>query len=88
MTDTRLHIPVKVADTWETVTITSQASATVRAIKEEALERALVGKDVADRYEVKHRGAVVADERQTLEQLGVRSGQPLIVLANRRRPVV
>ena len=70
------------------VTITAKASATIRTIKEEALERALVGKDVADRYEVKYQGGAIADERQTLEQLGVRSGQPLIVLANRRRPVV
>ena len=88
MSDTRLHIPVKVADTWETVTITAKASATIRTIKEEALERALVGKDVADRYEVKYQGGAIADEGQTLEQLGVRSGQPLIVLAIRRRPVV
>jgi hypothetical protein len=60
---------------------------TVGQVKVRALATSGIDQARAGEYEVKLGGALLPDERRTLEALGVKPGSALIVLARRRRPV-
>ncbi len=79
---------VSVPDVWDTVQLRAPGNWTVARVKAEALSSALGQASIAaDAYAVKYRGALVVDETQTVEALGVPDGAPLIVLRGHRRPV-
>ncbi|HEY2825505.1 MAG TPA: hypothetical protein VGI83_08175 [Gemmatimonadales bacterium] len=82
-----LELRVWVTDVWDTVTVAATPGLTVAGMKAVALQQAM-GRpfDAAD-HEVKYRGALIADERQTLADLHVPNHAPFIVLPARRQPV-
>lgn len=78
---------VTVVDTWDTVRLDVEPSASIADVKHRALTTA-TGRTVdPDDYVVKYRGAAVLDERQTVAGLALPDGAPLIVLPGRRHPV-
>lgn len=78
---------VSVTDVWDTVHVPARQDDTIATIKAEALRRA-TGRAVNEAlYQVKYRGALILDERQTVAALGIPPDAPLIVLPARRRPV-
>ena len=77
---------VMVLDAWDAVTLDLPLSTSLADLKREALARARVRGD-PDQYLVKFRGAVLDDERRSLQEAGVPANAPLIVLFRRRRPV-
>jgi hypothetical protein len=78
---------VTVLDTWDTVRLDVEPSATLADVKRRALAAA-TGRTVdADDYVVKYHGASVLDERETVASLALAHGAPLIVLPGRRHPV-
>ena len=77
---------VMVLDAWDAVTLDLPLSTSLGDLKREALARARVLGD-PDQYLVKFRGAVLDDERRSLQEAGVPANAPLIVLSRRRRPV-
>jgi hypothetical protein len=85
--DAPMTLRVCVTDVWDTVRLGVTPSLTVRQVKTEGLAQA--GRQSADpgMYEIKYRGALLLDEDQTLEKLGVPDGAPMIILPARRRPV-
>lgn len=85
--DAPMTLRVCVTDVWDTVRLGVTPSLTVRQVKAEGLVQA--GRQNVDpgMYEVKYRGALLLDEDQTLEKLGVPDGAPMIILPARRRPV-
>ena len=87
MTADTLVVRVAVADAWETFALEASPGDGVAALKRRALDAARIVPALADRYEVKLGGALVADESRTLAELGVRDGAQLVVLCRRRRPV-
>jgi len=82
-----LQLKVWIEDVWDTVHIAASPDWSVGRVKEEAL-RAAIGNsaDPAD-YQVKFKGALVLDERNSLSQLHVPHMAPLAVLSSLRRPV-
>jgi len=77
---------VMVLDAWDAVTLDLPLSTSLGDLKREALARARVRGD-PDQFLVKFRGAVLDDERRSLQEAGVPANAPLIVLSRRRRPV-
>ena len=77
---------VMVLDAWDAVTLDVPLSTSLADLKREALARARVRGD-PDQYLVKFRGAVLDDERGSLQDAGVPANAPLIGLSRRRRPV-
>lgn len=77
---------VMVLDAWDAVTLDLPLSTSLGDLKREALGRARVRGD-PDAYLVKFRGAVLDDERRSLQEAGVPANAPLIVLSRHRRPV-
>jgi hypothetical protein len=77
---------VMVLDAWDAVTLDLPLSTSLGDLKREALARARVRGD-PNQYLVKFRGAVLDDERRSLQEAGVPANAPLIVLSRRRRPV-
>lgn len=77
---------VMVLDAWDAVTLDLPLSTSLGDLKRVALARARVRGD-PDQYLVKFRGAVLDDERRSLQEAGVPANAPLIVLSRRRRPV-
>lgn len=82
-----LHVRVWVTDVWDAVTLAARSDETVGQVKARALAAATGRAAAHGDHAVKFRGALVTDERQTLAQLRVVDGAPLIVLPARRRPV-
>jgi hypothetical protein len=80
---------VWVPDVWDVVELRVSPDQTIHQVKAAALEMAMGrGKQTnPDDFVVKYRGALVADENQTLGALEVPDRAPMIVLAARRRPV-
>ena len=85
MSDERV-VRVAILDVWTDIPITASGDTSVAMIKSQALAAARVT-EAASAYEVKFRGAALADETQTLVAAGVPSGGALIVMPRRRRPV-
>ena len=86
MSDER-QLRVTVSEAWDTVTVTAGGDRPFGEIKAEALERAL-GRTVDPAgFVLKFRGALVDDERRSLDDLDVPDGAALIVLPARRAPV-
>lgn len=83
----RMTVRITVGDTWTPAVLEASADETIAAVKARALAAAEIPADRASVYEVKVGGALVRDERRTLEETGVRNGAGLVVLARRRRPV-
>lgn len=84
---TAVRVRVFVTDTWDTVPLELTPHTTIAELKQRALREALGREPKAGDYEVKFHGALVTDERRTLQSLGVGDGAPLIVLPARRVPV-
>ncbi len=82
-----LSLRVTVGDTWVPLPIEAAPSETVAQVKARALTASGIDQARASEYEVKMGGALLPDERRTLEALEVKPGTALIVLARRRRPV-
>ncbi|MFI5279433.1 MAG: hypothetical protein ACHQU1_02970 [Gemmatimonadales bacterium] len=82
-----LPLRVTVGDTWLPLPVDAAPNETVGQVKLRALATCGIDKASAGEYEVKMGGALLPDERRTLEALGVKPGTALIVLARRRRPV-
>lgn len=82
-----LTVRVTVTDAWDRTTLTVPPDTTIDEVRRRALEATLGTAADADRYAVKFRGGFVHDLQRTLADLGVPDGAPLIVLAERRRPV-
>ena len=82
-----LALRVTVGDTWLPLPVEAAPSETVAQVKQRALSACGIDATKAGGYEVKLGGALLPDERRTLEALGVKAGSALIVLARRRRPV-
>ena len=83
-------VRVWVPDVWEVVELPAPPESTVAQVKAAALEQS-IGADARANpaaFVVKYRGALVADEGQTLGSLNLPDKAPLIVLPARRRPVV
>lgn len=82
-----LRARVFVTDVWDTVNLDLTPDTTVAELKLRALREALGREPNGDDYQVKFHGALVMDERRTLQILGARDGAPFIVLPARRVPV-
>lgn len=82
-----MTLRVMVTDVWEIVEVSASADTTIREFKQDALRRALRYEPRDDDYEVKHAGARILDEQQTVASAGIGPGAPLIVLPVHRRPV-
>jgi len=82
-----LRVRAWVEDVWGTVDLTVAPSATVAAVKAEALRRATGREPDRGTYEVKFHGALVLDESRTLGDLGVSDHASLVVQSAKRRPV-
>jgi hypothetical protein len=82
-----LSVRVSVTDVWDTVALRLAPESTVAQLKTAALARATGRPEGPGPHVVKYRGALVADEGQTLAGLGVPDGAPFIVLPARRQPV-
>ena len=82
-----LSVRVSVTDVWDTVELSLSPDATIAGLKAAALARATGRPEGPGPHVVKYRGALVADESQTLAGLGVPDGAPFIVLPARRQPV-
>jgi hypothetical protein len=82
-----ISIRVWVPEVWDIVDLSVTPQWTVARLKAEALQQA-TGRSLrmAD-YEVKFRGAKLADETRTLADLAVPDQAAFIVLASRRVPV-
>ncbi len=82
-----LRVRVWVPQVWDMVDLDVTPEWTIAKVKVAALEQA-TGRTVSPaRYEVKFRGALIADETQTLGDMLAPNGAPLIVLLTRRQPV-
>ena len=84
---TALRARIFVTDVWDTVSLDLTPHTTVAELKLRALREALGREGNAGDYQVKFRGALVTDERGTLQGLGAGDGAPFIVLPARRVPV-
>lgn len=82
-----VRVRVSVTDVWDTVELSLTPECSIAQLKAEALAQATGRTEAPAGYVVKYRGALVADERATLESLGVPDGAPFIVLPARRQPV-
>ncbi|MGE0352782.1 MAG: hypothetical protein AB7I33_06650 [Gemmatimonadales bacterium] len=81
-----MPVRVMVTDVWDEFDFALPSGTPVGELKRQALHRGHVTRDPAG-YLVKYRGAVLADEGQSLSDHGVVSNAALIVLPRRRRPV-
>lgn len=81
-----VRLRVTVTDAWDTVPIEASPDTTIRALKARALAEATGRRLDPASYIVKVRGALVLDEEQTVAELGLSHGAPLIVLPARRVP--
>ena len=82
-----MNLRVWVTDVWEAVTVPATPDMSVAAVKRAALSQALGRPVEAEAHAVKFRGALIADEGQTLAQLKAGDRSPLIVLPAHRQPV-
>lgn len=82
-----VKVRVWVPEVWDAIELWLPPDCTVAELKREALSAAMGRTLDPEEYQVKLRGALIADETQTLESLGVKPGTPFIVLPARRRPV-
>ncbi len=80
-------VRVWVSPVWDTITLDVDASWSVASVKEAALVGATAKSFDLDDFIVKFRGAEVFDEGQSLGDLGVPDGAPMIVLRGRRQAV-
>jgi hypothetical protein len=85
--DDPLSLRVTVSDSWRVVPLTLPPGSPVAELKRRALEGAAISQRHASGYEVKFGGALVADETQRLDAVGIPDGAGLVVLPRRRRPV-
>lgn len=85
--DEPLNLRVTVSDSWRVIPLALSPGSPVAELKRRALEGAAISQRHASRYEVKFGGALVADETQRLDAVGIPDGAGLVVLARRRRPV-
>lgn len=81
-----MPVRVMVQDAWDEVTLDLPGSTPLTELKQRALALTHVGRAAAD-YQVKYRGALLADEARSLADVGVVPNAALIVLPRRRRPV-
>lgn len=79
-------VRVWVPDVWDVVELETHPGQTVSAVKAAALTTAFGAAVDPAAYEMKYRGALVANE-STLGELEVPAGAPMIVVPVRRRPV-
>lgn len=82
-----MKIRVWVPEVWDHVELLGTPDLTVAQLKASALAEATGGMRDSSAYVVKYRGALITDETQTLETLGVPDGAPMIILSARRQPV-
>lgn len=82
-----MDVRVWVTDVWDAVTVATSPEMTVGAVKVLALKKAIGGPVDARGHAVKFRGALVADEAQTLGALKAPNNAPFIVLPAHRQPV-
>jgi hypothetical protein len=82
-------VRVWVPDVWDVVDLEVTPDQTFAQIKAAALERALGKGRGADprSFLIKYRGALIAEENQTVGELQVPDHAPMIVLPAKRRPV-
>lgn len=82
-----VRLRVTVTDTWDAVRLDAEPAETLAELKGRALREA-TGRSVSpDAYVLKYRGGLVLDEHQTVGDLALRDGAPLIVLPAKRQPV-
>lgn len=81
-----MPVRILVQSRWDQVTLELPATTPVDEAKRKALQLTYAVGDPAD-YLVKHRGAEVLDENQSLADAGVPPNGALIVLPRRRQPV-
>ena len=84
----RFAVRVMVTPVWDQVFLAVDPATTVADLKAQALAQATQRtSERPDDYVVKFRGALIADERTTLERLGAVPNAAFIVLPARRQPV-
>jgi hypothetical protein len=76
-----------VPDVWDNASVLVVPEDSVAAVKARGLEQITGRSADTTKYQLKFRGALVTDESQTLAELGVPDGAPLIILSASRRPV-
>lgn len=87
MTGTAMTVRIWVTDVWDNAAVLVAPEDSVAAVKARALEQITGRSADTAKYQLKFRGALVTDESQTLTELGVPDGAPLIILPASRRPV-
>lgn len=85
--DSVRSVRVWVSPVWDTITLDVDADWSVASVKEAALVGATAKSFDLNDFIVKFRGAEVFDESQSLGDLGVPDGAPMIVLRGRRQAV-
>jgi hypothetical protein len=80
-------VRVWVPRVWDMIALDVDANWSVASVKEAALIGATAMSFDLDDFIVKFRGAEIFDEGQSLDDLGVPDGAPMIVLRGRRQPV-
>ncbi len=82
-----LHLRVQSAELWDALRIDAPGSASVREVKNAALDRFFPHGHNPEEMVVKLRGFEILDEDKSLESAGFRDGSTLLLTNRRRRPV-
>ncbi len=87
MTANEIKVRVWVTDVWDTIELSVTPDHSVADVKAASLKQATGRQLDPNQYAVKFRGAVVLDESESMRELNVPDGAPMIVVPTHRRPV-
>ena len=83
---TAIPVRVMLTDVWDEFRLDLAPETPLSEVKQRVLDLGRVSQD-PDRYVVKYRGAQLAEENKSINELGIVSNAALIMLPRRRRPV-
>ena len=83
---TAIPVRVMLTDVWDEFRLDLAPETPLSEVKQLVLDLGRVSQD-PDRYVVKYRGAQLAEENKSINELGIVSNAALIMLPRRRRPV-
>jgi len=81
-----LHLRAQVLEAWDAIRVDADPSASVKSLKNLALQ-ALYPQVDADDYVVKLHGWEILDENSPISSTGARNGSIFLISDRRRRPV-
>ena len=84
--ESTLSVRVQIPEVWDAVRVSAAADTEVSTVKARAVE-ALLGEADPERFLVKLRGTLVANEAVTLAEAGAVDGSTLLVTSRHRRPI-